>query len=746
LSSPEIESEQRYLDVLYARLDELERHTESELVAVRLAGATGTPAARSERDAFASLHESRLAQLRGVEERLCFGRLDVSDGTTRYIGRLGLFDDEQTQLLVDWRAPAAREFYQATSANPGDVVRRRHLETRGRVVTGVYDDVLRAEDGQEVQESFDGALAADGVLLAALNASRTGRMSDIVATIQSEQDQIIRSELSGAAVVQGGPGTGKTAVALHRAAYLLYTHRDRLASTGVLLVGPTPVFLRYISQVLPSLGETGVVTATPETLFPGVRVSVAEPDEVVRIKGQGRMASVVATAIRNRQRAPTQPETIHVGSASLAVRPRAVSSAIESARRAGRPHNLARHVFVRSMLDHLTDQYAHSTGRDFDAHQRADFQQDLRDSVDIRRVLNLAWPPLTATGLLRDLFASPERVFHATPSWTNDERELLLRERSAGWSVADVPLLDEAAQRLGVDDSADLDRQRAAAAAHEADRAYAREALQGIGGPAAEMVSAESLAERFGEGGVASTVGEIAAEDRSWTYGHIIVDEAQEMSAMMWRLLARRCRSGSMTVVGDVAQTGSSAGATSWQQMLQPVFGDQWRSYELSVNYRTPRQFMELAGSMLREANISVPIPTSVRDGKEAAQRVLLDVNDSASVASLLKQEWANVGAGRLAIITSDGRHASTLLVAQSVLGEVVSDEIESQVAVLTAAGAKGLEFDAVVVLEPGEILHQSTRGAHHLYVALTRATQRLVLAHQGTLPAGLTEQPLPAR
>ncbi|MEO8330680.1 MAG: AAA family ATPase, partial [Candidatus Nanopelagicales bacterium] len=257
MSQTDVEFEQRYVDTLYARLDQLQARAEEELIRVRRAGATGTPQARSERDAFATLYEDRIIQLRGVEDRLCFGRIDIDDGSTRYVGRVGLFDDEQTQLLVDWRAPGARDFYQATAANPGDVVRRRHLQTRGRAVTAVFDDVLQVNGELEPSAAVeDGALVADGVLLAALTAARTGRMGDIVATIQAEQDQIIRAPLPGVVVVQGGPGTGKTAVALHRAAYLLYTYRDRLASRGVLLVGPSTVFLRYISSVLPSLGET----------------------------------------------------------------------------------------------------------------------------------------------------------------------------------------------------------------------------------------------------------------------------------------------------------------------------------------------------------------------------------------------------------------------------------------------------------------------------------------------------------
>jgi DNA helicase IV len=265
----ELAAEQAYVDELYTRLDEARTRAADALDDVRRAPTAGTPGSRSERDAFAELHSERLSALRAVEDRLCFGRLDLHDGDRRYVGRIGLHDDEGAQLLVDWRAPAAEAFYRATAAQPGDVVRRRHLSTRGRYVVGVEDDVLDLEAFEQSGADAQ-AVTGDGALMLALDAHRTGRMRDIVATIQAEQDRIIRSPLQGVLVVEGGPGTGKTAVALHRAAFLLYAHRERIAKSGVLLVGPSPVFLRYVEQVLPSLGETGVLLRTASELFPGV--------------------------------------------------------------------------------------------------------------------------------------------------------------------------------------------------------------------------------------------------------------------------------------------------------------------------------------------------------------------------------------------------------------------------------------------------------------------------------------------
>ncbi|HEX7353838.1 MAG TPA: hypothetical protein VF288_03280, partial [Mycobacteriales bacterium] len=295
----ELAAEQAVVDRLYARLDVLRAETADQLDRVRRTPTTRTPQAVSERDAFDQLYSQRLDQLRAVEERLAFGRLDLADGVVRHIGRIGLSDGAQSQILVDWRAPAAEPFYQATPADTRGVVRRRHLSTRGRTVTGVEDEVLDLDAVHEGQ-----VVAGEGALLVALNASRTGRMRDIVATIQAEQDRVVRAPLDGVLVVQGGPGTGKTAVALHRAAYLLYTYRSRIARSGVLLIGPNRSFLRYIEQVLPSLGETGVVMRTPATLFPGVEATGREPSATAQVKGSARMAQAMAEAVRRRQRVP----------------------------------------------------------------------------------------------------------------------------------------------------------------------------------------------------------------------------------------------------------------------------------------------------------------------------------------------------------------------------------------------------------------------------------------------------------
>src|ERR687892_890797 len=334
----ELEQEQAYVSTLYRRLDTLRERAQTELERALGRDGGGNVQARVDRDAFVARHSRRLAQLNAAEHGLCFGRLDRVDGSHLYIGRLGLLDDDGEPLLVDWRAPAAQPFYRATWAAPDGVVRRRHLRTRGREVLGIEDDVLDPESLSD--EGRDG-LSGEAALLAALTASRTGRMTDIVATIQAEQDRIIRAELPGVLVVQGGPGTGKTAVALHRAAYLLYTHRQRLARRGVLIVGPNPTFLRYIEQVLPSLGETDVLLSTVGTLFPGVAATATEPLEVAAVKGDPRVVDVLAAAITDRQRVPDDDVLVEVGGQRLVLDTATAARARERARATGEPHNQA---------------------------------------------------------------------------------------------------------------------------------------------------------------------------------------------------------------------------------------------------------------------------------------------------------------------------------------------------------------------------------------------------------------------
>ncbi|KQT00923.1 AAA family ATPase [Cellulomonas sp. Leaf395] len=737
----ELAVEQGVVDQLYGRLDDLRAQTRARLADVRREGPSGSPQNRSERDAFATLYEDRIAQLEAVEERLVFGRLDLDDESRRYIGRLGLTDTEQTQLLTDWRAPAAQAFYRATAAHPDGVVRRRHVVTRGRAVTSVEDEVLDLDLLTEDSGERLSGLSGEGALLAGLAAGRTGRMGDIVATIQGEQDAIIRSELGGALVVQGGPGTGKTAVALHRAAFLLYAHRRLLERSGVLLVGPSRTFLRYIDQVLPSLGETGVVTTTVAELYPGIQATATEDEAVAELKGRALWGSVIARAVRDRERIPAQPVHVRVDGHDLVIRPNDVASAMARARRNHKPHNQARVSFVRDMLSRLAEQYVQQLGGDVPADERGELIEELRTTREIRIALNLAWMPITPQKLVSDLWSKPHRLASAAPQLSPQQRAMLVREADAPWTPADVPILDEAAELLGEDDQAARAEARAATERRASELAYARQVLESTG--SGGMVSAEMLADRFATTGPTLTTAERAAADRSWTYGHVVVDEAQELSAMAWRSLLRRVPTRSLTIVGDVAQTTATAGARSWAAALDPVLRSSWRLNELTVNYRTPAEVADTARRVAVAARLPVSPLTSARDVDDSL--VVTRVDDfPAAVTETTEKLVAEVtdatGAGRIAVIAVDARlDALGAALREAGLRPALGSgssaaDLDAPLVVLSPREAKGLEFDVVVLVEPAEVIDAS---AGDLYVAMTRPTQALHVLHDRPLPPG---------
>jgi DNA helicase IV len=757
----DIRTEQAYLDGLYARLDQLREQADERLRAILLE-AGGTPQGRAQREATRSHYAEQLGQMNSVENGLCFGRLDFEadpdhkPAWPRYIGRIGLFaeDRDADPLLIDWRAPAARPFYLATAVSPEGVRRRRHLRSKGRQLTGIDDEVLDlAAGGGGGREDVTGEAA----LLSALAAGRTGRMRDIVETIQAEQDEVIRAGLAGVLVVQGGPGTGKTAVALHRAAYLLYTYRQQLTKQGVLILGPNATFLRYISQVLPSLAETGVLLATLGDMFPGVRARAEESPVTAELKGRTRMLEVLAAAVADRQTVPDEFVEVDHDGYPLRIERAVCEDARAVARRSGRPHNVARQLFVTEAIHALSVQIAERIGADplggdnlLDEADLAETRRELREDEDVQRALLEFWPVLTPRRVLRELLGSVDRL--AAAGVPEDERALLWRERGHAWTPADVPLLDELAELLGVDESAAL-----RVAAHERRQAieYAEGVLEIVEGSrsldfedeeeevlsAVDVVDASAFVERH-EVIDTRTAAERAATDRSWVFGHVIVDEAQELSAMAWRLLMRRVPSRSMTVVGDVAQTGELAGTTTWDQVFEPYVAQRWRLAELTVNYRTPAEIMTVAADVLASVDPALQPPRSVRSaGVEPWALRVRPGTLADDLITAVRREAAGVGDGRVGVLVPAAREEElgrdlVDAVPEAAVGE--QPDLLNKVVLMTVKQAKGLEFDAVLVVQPAEIIAESPRGLSDLYVAVTRATRRLGVIHTGDLPKEL--------
>ncbi|WP_442971879.1 HelD family protein [Rhodococcus sp. WMMA185] len=731
--------------MLYTRLDGLRRYTATRLSRVLLESG-GTPQARSERESFNQLYTEDLAKYDAAENGLCFGRIDL-DGEHRYIGRLGILDEENDYetMLLDWRAPLARPFYLATPAAPDGVSRRRHIRTRSRRVTAIHDEYLdlEAAEAAGAVTGSDG-VAGESALLAALNAARTGQMNDIVETIQGEQDAIIRSEHKSVLVVQGGPGTGKTAVALHRAAYLLYTYRQQLAKAGVLIIGPNATFLDYISQVLPSLGETGVLLSTIGDLYPGVQATVQDSLESGEIKGSLDMLDVLKKAVRDRQEVPSRPVELTFDTYPITLDRKVVTRARGRARSSRRPHNLARPIFVSAVIEALAQQLADTLGANvvdggnlLSADDIADMRDEMREDPEIMGAINALWPELSPQQVLTELYASPKRLADATPKLPESRRALLLRPHTQGFSAADAPLLDELAELLGVDDTAERERARRQWRAQIADAQGALDILTGSAPQdledeldpeilmAYDLVDASQLARRH-DVGRHQTTAERAAGDRTWTYGHVIVDEAQELSEMAWRMLMRRIPNRWMTLVGDTAQTGDPAGTSSWQRILEPYVANRWKLTELTVNYRTPAEIMTPAQRLLTEIDPEQTAPRSIRESGSPPWALLVSSNEMADTLR--------------ACVSRETGPGTTAVIAGHDLVAALSDLASDNVSVLTVRDIKGLEFDSVLIAEPQDILEESPRGINDLYVALTRATQRLGVVHARPLPEVLSD------
>lgn len=742
-STTPVAEEQDFVDRAYSRLDQLRSQYREQRQKIDANHGVGNAQGWTERDALATHFAELSSRLDNVEERLVFGRLDMKDHATHYIGRISLLDEHSSPLLVDWRAPISAPFYQATAQEPLGVVRRRHIATRARTVTSVEDELLDVDQAQHQGLTLQG----EGALMSALSSARSGRMGDIVATIQGEQDRVIRASDRGILVVQGGPGTGKTAVALHRAAYLLYTQREKLERSGVLIIGPSRTFLRYIEQVLPSLGESGVVQMTIGDIVPGLSAQDDDPVDIAAIKGRAAFSRILREAVRLIPRLPERNQVLQVWNRRVTLRVKDVQEALSRARRSGRPHNVARESFAMGLMELLAGRLIveagdASTTADIDPDDLKTWMSEIRDSADARRAINLAWMPTQAPAFLRKLWSRPDLLAQAnrkagTPLSVED-LSLLYRAQDEPLTISDIPLIDELEELLGTLDLASAQKRRAEEQREKEERERANEALKatGLGGG---IVTADMLMRQTQEAPSLRPLAERARADRSWTYGHIVIDEAQDLSPMAWRCLLRRCPSRSMTVVGDLDQKRGHRRPNSWKQALGPAARAFNEEFVLSISYRTPRALTRIAQAVMAQHGTPVLYPMeAVRDVPDCYQvshthkdtlKECVSQIVSAMEERLDREEGE--GKGRICLIVPDAQaqlwHAD----------ESGASALDQRVSYLTAAGSKGLEFDSVVVVEPGAILDQ---GSGDLFVALTRATHDLHAVTTTQLPRGMEE------
>jgi DNA helicase IV len=699
-SHPDLAAEQAYIDNAYACL-ESSRQAASRLTSMVEVGRGGTEQARFEREVIYESVVNRLTQLQLGDAALCFGRIDRApeapgeDPETFYIGRIAVSDAEQEPVIVDWRAPVAEPFYRATGRQPMGLARRRHFATRGRQLLSVEDELFGdtlASLGV-TDESGEREVTGQGALFTALETARTGRLTDIVATIQGEQDEIIRAPLPGVLVVQGGPGTGKTVVALHRAAYLLYTHRFPLEGQGVLVIGPNRLFLGYIEQVLPSLGEAGVELAVLADLVPDVSVRTYDRGLTSRVKGDPRMVRFLARAVRDRERGLRSDLVVGYGLQRLTLSRERSQRIVADARRRYRRHNGARkyvegEVFAELALSGHGDLVA------------SEVRERLRRDPSVREALEWMWPVLSPAQLLHDLFGGKALLRHAGRDLFDDGEWLsLYRSRSdsldqVAWTHDDAPLLDEARSLLGPKPK----RRRP---------------------------------------------GEAQLEDEIRTYGHIVVDEAQDLSPMQLRMLERRSLNGSMTVVGDIAQATGQWAHESWDEILHLLPQKRpARRTELTLGYRLPEPIVKLAARVLRHAAPDIAPPRSVReDGAEPSIRRAPPGGLAAEVVATTLDERAAVDPGQVAVIVPPSvidEVCDALAAAEIPFGRATRNGLEHRVTVVEVGMVKGLEVDAAIVVEPYLMVDEEAQGNRALYVALTRATKRLAVVHEHDLPPSL--------
>ncbi len=643
-----------------------------------------------ERDAFAFQAAKRLAVLDAEHEGLVFGRLDLADGDLRYIGRIGVRDEEYEPLVIDWRARAAEPFYRATPSNPMDVTRRRVLRCRNDRVIGIEDDLLDAA------EAGDLVIIGEGALMAALQRARGRHMRDIVATIQAEQDEAIRADPQGVTTISGGPGTGKTVVALHRAAYLLYSNRRRFERGGILVVGPSATFMNYIERVLPSLGEDSVTLRSIGAVASDVLGFSADRNDdaaAATIKGSLRMAPLLKRLVDlplvdpgpdgARLLLTVKGEPVGLDAVALdRLRAEVLSR---------HKVNRAREAAEKALLAQLAAQVPDELELD-----RETIDDLITASAQWRMFINAWWPALSPTEVLRRL-DDPAITRRVSVGLLEADEQRILTEsfQHETWSVADIALLDELAALLGP-----------VPAEPDAEAPVFIE-----GGELAELVTTADLLSRQ----VADDPDAEAHEE----YAHLLVDEAQDITPMQWRMLRRRGAHASWTIVGDPAQSSWPDPAESDRAVAELIGHAPHRSYRLSVNYRSPAEVFTLAADVVRRAFPGADLPDAVR--RTGIEPELL---------ATAPGELTALVAERAAVLLDELPGTVGVIAPPSRLEAVtaaLAPQASERLVVVTPLQAKGLEYDGVIVVAPDDIVAESPGGVRVLYVALTRPTQRLV-------------------
>ncbi|MGZ4443527.1 MAG: HelD family protein [Nocardioidaceae bacterium] len=702
MTEQEISHEQQFVDRVYRQLEQSTKNAEALAKEGYGRGRLGHEGGLVERDAMVFQAARRIATLNAAHEGLVFGRLDLRDGEEppRYIGRIGLRDENRDSMLVDWRAPAAAVFYQATAHDPQGVVRRRVLRCTGGRVVAVEDDLLDSEADTDL------VIVGEGALMAQLSRARDRSMHSIVATIQAEQDKAIRAPSKGVVSISGGPGTGKTVVALHRAAYLLYSDRRRYESGGVLIVGPSGVFMRYIERVLPSLGETAVALRSVGEVVDGIKAFQHDDPAVADVKGAARMAELMRRTAR--QAVPDAPRELRVfyRDDMITLTGRDLGALRRQLLSQGRRNRQLPRV-ASTLLDAMWRQVRGERGRERGREEFVDHMLGTAAFVDFALAW---WPPLDATEVLGWL-KDPETLARVGEGVLSREDQALLAKSwsgADGWSVEDVPLIDELRYQLGDVPERPHDERDA-----ELD-------------PLAHLVD-ESLPElttvtdrEFGGRRTASRT-----EDD--TYAHVLVDEAQDLTPMQWRMVGRRGRTATWTIVGDPAQSSWPVPAEA-SRAREEALGDKPRhDFHLSTNYRNSSEIYAFAAAYAGRVGLDADLPLAVRSTGIAPEERRVDDLERALREAV--NELAAAVEGTVGIVVPVARRTEvrSWLDTWPELAVDTAGGANARIPVLTGLDTKGLEFDGIVVVAPQEIEEESATGRATLYVVLTRATQRMV-------------------